>query len=108
MLPYAFSAFTIKSVGNASVNLFNEVKTQFTSKPEIKQGRERCNYVRAITQTAHIAFTELGFPAFVCLGLPFLIGVLFGPLAIAGLLPGILISGLSMAISNTNTSGAWN
>lgn len=27
MLPYAFSAFTIKSVGNASVNLFNEVKT---------------------------------------------------------------------------------
>lgn len=108
MLPYAFSAFTIKSVGSASVALFQEVRAQFEAKPEIKQGRERPNYIRAIAIAATTAFTELSFPAFVCLGIPFLIGILFGPLAIAGLLPGILISGLSMAISNTNTAGAWN
>lgn len=36
MLPYAFSAFTIKSVGNASISLFTEVKSQFEAKPDIK------------------------------------------------------------------------
>ena len=36
------------------------------------------------------------------------IGILFGPRALAGLLPGILVSGVQMAISSSNTGGAWD
>jgi inorganic pyrophosphatase len=39
---------------------------------------------------------------------PVLIGIFFGPMAIAGLLPGALISGVQMAISAANTGGAWD
>ena len=39
---------------------------------------------------------------------PIGIGLLFGPRAVAGLLPGVLISGVQMAISSSNTGGAWD
>lgn len=39
---------------------------------------------------------------------PFIIGFLFGPMAIAGLLPGALVSGVSMALSSANSGGAWD
>jgi len=47
-------------------------------------------------------------PALVVLGVPFLVGFLFGPTALAGVLPGILISGVCMAISQANAGGAWD
>jgi len=39
---------------------------------------------------------------------PFFFGVLFGPLAVAGLLPGAIISGVAMATSSANSGGAWD
>lgn len=39
---------------------------------------------------------------------PFVIGVFVGPLCIAGLLPGAIISGVAMATSSANAGGAWD
>ncbi len=39
---------------------------------------------------------------------PLVIGIVFGPKAIAGLLPGAIVSGVQMAISAANTGGAWD
>jgi len=39
---------------------------------------------------------------------PIFIGLFFGPKAVAGLLPGALVSGVQMAISASNTGGAWD
>jgi len=47
-------------------------------------------------------------PALIVLGTPFIAGVFFGPTAVAGVLPGILISGVAMAISSANSGGAWD
>lgn len=49
----------------------------------------------------------------VCSGLlvivaPLILGLTFGPTAVAGLLPGILISGVCMATSSANSGGAWD
>lgn len=47
-------------------------------------------------------------PALIVLGTPFLVGILFGPTAVAGLLPGIVVSGVAMAFSSANSGGAWD
>jgi len=47
-------------------------------------------------------------PALICLGTPFVIGLLFGTTALAGVLPGILVSGVAMAVSYANAGGAWD
>jgi Na+/H+-translocating membrane pyrophosphatase len=47
-------------------------------------------------------------PGIVVLLTPLLMGVLFGPKAVAGYLAGVIVSGVQMAISSSNTGGAWD
>ena len=47
-------------------------------------------------------------PGVLVIGAPLLLGLFFGPVAVAGLLPGILISGVTMATSSANSGGAWD
>ena len=42
------------------------------------------------------------------MGTPIVLGIVFGPKLVAGLLPGATISGIQMAISASNTGGAWD
>lgn len=39
---------------------------------------------------------------------PLGLGFLFGPIILAGFLPGSLVSGIHMATSAANTGGAWD
>lgn len=39
---------------------------------------------------------------------PLFIGFAFGPIMLAGFLPGAIVSGVQMAISAANTGGAWD
>lgn len=39
---------------------------------------------------------------------PFLLGFFFGPKALIGFLPGAIVSGVQMAVSASNTGGAWD
>jgi inorganic pyrophosphatase len=39
---------------------------------------------------------------------PLVIGVLFGPKAICGYLVGVIVSGVQLAISSSNSGGAWD
>lgn len=47
-------------------------------------------------------------PGILVLGTPLLVGFLFGPMAVAGLLAGAIVSGVQVAISASNTGGAWD
>jgi inorganic pyrophosphatase len=47
-------------------------------------------------------------PGILVLGSPLVAGFLFGPDAVAGLLAGIIVSGVQVAISASNTGGAWD
>jgi inorganic pyrophosphatase len=39
---------------------------------------------------------------------PLLLGGLFGPKAVSGYLAGVIVSGVQMAISSSNSGGAWD
>ena len=47
-------------------------------------------------------------PGILVLASPLVAGFLFGPDAVAGLLAGIIVSGVQVAISASNTGGAWD
>jgi len=47
-------------------------------------------------------------PGILVIGSPIVIGILFGPRAVSGLLAGIIVSGVQIAISFSNTGGAWD
>jgi H+-translocating diphosphatase len=108
MLPYAFSAVTMKSVGKAALLMVEEIRKQLRENPDIKTGAARPNYERCVIIATKAAIYEMFTPAVIVLGTPLTVGVFFGPTAVAGLLPGVLVSGVCMAISSANSGGAWD
>lgn len=47
-------------------------------------------------------------PGVLVIGSPLVVGVLFGPRGVSGLLAGAIVSGVQIAISFSNTGGAWD
>ncbi|KPI85758.1 putative vacuolar-type proton translocating pyrophosphatase 1 [Leptomonas seymouri] len=107
MLPYWFSAMTMKSVGIAAMDMVNEIRRQFQD-PEVAEGRKEPNYESCVAIATQAALQQMIPPAALVMLTPIIVGILFGKYALAGLLPGAIVSGVQMAISASNTGGAWD
>ena len=107
MLPYAFSALTMKSVGLAAQEMVEEVRRQFND-PDIKNGIKEPDYKSCIQISTKASIREMILPGLLVLLTPLFFGFVFHPVCVAGLLPGVLISGVQLAISMSNTGGAWD
>ena len=107
MLPYAFSAMTMKSVGEAAQEMVEEVRAQFRD-PRIRSGAIEPDYERCIKVSTQASIREMIAPGLMVILAPIFLGICFHPVLVAGLLPGALLSGVMLAISMSNTGGAWD
>ena len=107
MLPYAFSAMTMKSVGKAAQEMVEEVRSQFKD-PRIRSGEIEPDYQKCITVSTKASIKEMIAPGLLVMLSPLALGIFFHPALVAGLLPGALLSGVQLAISMANTGGAWD
>jgi inorganic pyrophosphatase len=113
MLPYWFSALTMKSVGEAAGAMVVEVKDQFTKDPRLIKGEAPKDVVsagrkRCIDISTKASLREMVAPSALVMFSPLLAGTFFGVYAVFGLLTGGLVSGVQLAISMSNTGGAWD
>ena len=110
MLPYWFSALTMKSVGEAAMEMVNEVQRQFLETPELLHENTtlRPDYERCVEISTKSALKEMIAPGALVMLAPLITGTLFGVHAVYGLLTGGLLSGVQLAISMSNTGGAWD
>ena len=108
MLPYWFSAMTMKSVGKAALDMVEEVRRQFKESPGILKGEQDPDYARCIDISTQAALREMIGPGVLVILTPILVGYGFGTEALAGVLAGSLASGVSLAISSANSGGAWD
>lgn len=108
MLPYAFSAWCLEAVGFAAGQMVQEVRRQLRVNPGIRTGETVPDHNACIAIATKSSLENMVGPAAIVLLTPFVFGFFFGPIAIAGLLPGALASGLVMATSQANTGGAWD
>ena len=60
------------------------------------------------THHAQASLAEMIAPGALVILTPVVVGTLFGTRALAGLLAGSLVSGVQMAVSMSNTGGAWD
>lgn len=108
MLPYWFSAMTMKSVGTAAFAMVEEVRRQFKEDPGIMEGTSTPDYHACIKIATQASLTEGYAPGLLVILTPIVTGFLFGTRFLTGLLAGALVSGVQMAISASNTGGAWD
>jgi inorganic pyrophosphatase len=114
MIPYWFAALTMKSVGKAAGEMVEEVKEQFSQVDEygltILTGSTiiEPDYERCIEISTKSSLWEMIAPACLVILSPLVAGTLFGVQAVFGILTGSLGSSVQLAISMSNSGGAWD
>jgi H(+)-translocating pyrophosphatase len=110
MLPYAFSAMTMKAVGDAAFEMMNFIIADFgKGQQAVKEGSEyKPDYDGCIRISTEASLKKMIAPGALVICTPLVAGFAFGPRATAGLLAGAIVSGVQVAISASNTGGAWD
>ena len=108
MLPFLFTAQTMKGVGLAANAMIEEVRRQFREYPGILKGTQKPDHATCIDISTSAAIKEMVAPGLLVMITPLVIGFLFGTEALAGMLAGALTSGLVLALSASNSGGAWD
>ena len=108
MLPFLFSAMTMKAVGRAAFSIVNEVRRQFAEVPGIMEGTGRPEYARCVDISTRGALREMIIPGLMAVAAPLSVGFLLGEEALGGLLIGAVGAGFVLAITMANAGGAWD
>ena len=93
MLPFLFTALSMRSVGRAAYDMIEEVRRQFKDKPGIMSGAEKPDYGKCVEISTGAALREMILPGVIAIVSPLLVGFILGPVALGGLL-GLLSAGL--------------
>lgn len=110
MLPYFFSALTMQAVGDAAYAMMDFIEKDYRKgQALIKKGQSyEPDYDGCIQISTEASLKMMVAPGALVLGSPLVAGFVFGPAATAGLLAGTIVSGVQVAISASNTGGAWD
>jgi K(+)-stimulated pyrophosphate-energized sodium pump len=108
MIPFIFSALAITAVGQAAMAMVQEVRRQFREIPGIMEGTGRPEYEKCVAISTQAAIKKMVAPGAIALLTPILIGFLFGPEVLGGTLAGVTVSGVLMAMFQSNAGGAWD
>jgi len=133
MLPFVFSALAMNAVGRAAMAMIEEVRRQFNSIPALKDAlvimrkydsdmskatKEEveifekadgvAEYEKCVAISTQASIREMVVPGVMAVITPVLFGFLGGPEMLGGLLAGVTVTGVLMAIFQSNAGGAWD
>ena len=133
MLPFIFSALSMKAVGKAAMSMIEEVRRQFRDLPKLKAALEVmrkydsdlskatkedlkifndadgvAEYSKCVEISTKAALREMVLPGLMAITVPVIIGFVGGAEMLGGLLAGVTSCGVLMAIFQSNAGGAWD
>jgi len=110
MLPYAFSALTMTAVGDAAFAMMQFIIQDYAKgeKARAEGTKYTPDYQGCITISTNASLVKMIAPGALVILSPLVAGIFFGPAAVEGLLAGSIVSGVQVAISASNTGGAWD
>ena len=133
MLPFVFSAISMGAVGRAAMAMINEVRRQFRDIPELKNALEVmrkydsdmskatpedraifdkadgvAEYSKCVEISTKASIKEMVLPGILAIATPVLVGFIGGAEMLGGLLAGVTVTGVLMAIFQSNAGGAWD
>ncbi len=134
LLPYVFSGLTIKAVSDAAQYMIEEVRHQFATIEPLKkalavmkknegktvkdwsaedlqvmnEAEGSPDYSRCVTISTRAALRQMILPGIIAVGFPVITGLWLGPEALGGLLAGVTVSGVLLAIFQSNAGGSWD
>jgi K(+)-stimulated pyrophosphate-energized sodium pump len=108
MIPFIFSALCISAVGRAAMAMVHEVRRQFREIPGIMEYKAKPEYQKCVAISTEASIREMMLPGAIALVVPVLVGFVFGPEVLGGLIAGVTVSGVLMGMFQSNAGGAWD
>ena len=108
MLPFLFSALAMTAVGEAAMAMIQEVRRQFKEIPGLMEGTAVAEHAKCVDIATSAALKSMVLPGLIAVITPVVVGFVAGPEALAGLLVGVTVTGVLMAIFQSNAGGAWD
>lgn len=108
MIPYLFSALTMTAVGNAAEAMIKVIREDFAEQRANPNNSREPDSNKCIEVATKHALSYMILPGAIVIVTPVILGIFFGPNAVVGYLVGILSSGIQLAISMSNSGGAWD
>ena len=108
VLLFFFTSFLMQAVGIAAEKMVFEIRRQFREIAGILEGKAKPDYGKCVDIVTLTALQQLAVPALVAVVTPLAVGFLLGPVALAGLLLGTIISGFPLALMMTTGGAAWD
>jgi len=108
LLPAIFCALTLNAVGKTSFSIVNEVRRQFREIKGLMEGTAKPDYARCVDICTKDSLKQMIVPGVITIASPVVIGLVLGPLALAGFLVGAIITGFILAITFSNAGGSWD
>ncbi|MFC2019587.1 sodium-translocating pyrophosphatase [Chloroflexota bacterium] len=108
MIPAVFCALTLNAVGKASFSIINEVRRQFREIKGLMAGKAKPEYGKCVSICTASALKQMIAPGLITIIAPVVVGVVLGPLALAGFLIGAIACGFILAVTFANAGGSWD
>ncbi len=108
MLPFLFSAMAMKAVGDAAMEMIEEVRRQFREIPGLLEGKAKPDTAKCVAISTEASIKRMVLPGALAVLTPVVIGFGMGPEALGGTLAGVTVAGVLMAIFMSNAGGAWD
>lgn len=107
-IPFWISALTMRSVGNAALNMVMEVRRQFKDIDGLMEGTAEPDYKRCIAISTQAALREMILPGVITVSAPVFVRYAFGLSALGGFLVGATLTSVLLALMMANGGGAWD
>jgi K(+)-stimulated pyrophosphate-energized sodium pump len=108
VLPFFFTSFLMNAVGIAAEKMVFEIRRQFREIPGILAGTAKPDFGKCVDIVTLTALQQLAVPAIIAVATPLAVGFILGPVALAGLLLGTIVSGFPLALTMTTGGAAWD
>ena len=108
LLPFLIAAITMTAVGDAAMEMIEEIRRQFKEIPGLKEGNAEPDSDRCVDIATTAALKKMILPGCIAVAAPPVVGLIIGAEALGGMLAGALLGCVLLALMMANAGGAWD
>ena len=106
--PFLIASITMTSVGDAAMEMIQEIRRQFREIPGLLEGTAEPDNAKCVDIATSAALKRMLLPGAIAVALPPVVGFGIGAQALGGALGGALLGCVLMALTMANAGGAWD